>query len=1151
MRLTGERSGLLAAPAILLALTILLSPTSPNVQGPSHGVTVGTAVVYRSPQSQNWVVNSTLAVTNQTLVENGNVTVESAGTLTLENDTLIMNGTSDGEYSITVDPGGAVYLNNTTVESGVAHAGYAFQVDGSKFVMEGSEVRGAGWCSDSSTCYHGMHSTSSAGLIVETSGATIRHSTFAADSLGLSLEGSSETVENSAFLYDSVSSLSAIQGADDVISGDLFEENLLPHSGTQIIELSSAQNSLLANNTLTYENLTNKSDFGPGNPFTGNDYDGIILASCSNISVLGNHINVATMGVFPGQSANITVANNTIGFGGFGVAISSGVNQRIVGNVLSGMGTGAIDAKGEFPPAVGAIRLELVENSVVAGNKVLGNSTEGMYCVQSENNSILNNVIQGNLQSNYGILLYSCQRNVFSSNTIAGASYGLFADGYSNGNRIANNSIGSLHSITIVASFNNTIFRNDFYDGTGAGGGPYDSGSNSWFLSNSGNYWSYYSGINPNGSGFGDNPYVRESIPPNGTEPYSPVTRFPSVSAAVPVLAGIPPPILATSPATTLHIIRNQTLFLGSGYIAGSLTVINSTLILGRNGTVSINSGGSTTAQSTVTIENSRILDAGYGSVMSVYSPQSNLTIINSTLQGVSMEDLITNDITVSGSQIIQPLSGVGLTVQGASSAIITNDTISNDLVSIGTYTDPAITGLLQISGNRIENTLEHGMNVGVARTHSIIISDNNVSSRWGDGIDTSGNAAIVGNTLYGVGIGAQGGSRITDNTVVGAAAAINLLGTGTVVYHNNLVNTSAVDPASDSTGTNQWDFGGEGNYWSVYTGTDPDLDGIGDTPFVIPNANGATDHYPFMRENGWLTRFYLSVNTNVPVVPFTVDTAHFETYGGTEVIPLGYDEQYNVSFPQTIALTNATRLAFSGWQGSSFNGTERAFNLSSNATIRVNYTNEDLLTLGASFGNVSGGGWYSPGSTADIRYSPVGGYRFVDWVSNSSAVAIANPTSPSTSVTINGPGTVVARLAEVTYVVTFTETGLPSGTNWTVALNGTVNSSSTTSITFTEPNNTYSFSIGPVVGYTVNLSAGSITVNATAIQRSVSFTATSETARFLGLPVTEGYALLGAIVAVVLVGVVVAVVLRRRRAKSPQNAGLPPSGGGSPPSPP
>jgi len=44
---------------------------------------------------------------------------------------------------------------------------------------------------------------------------------------------------------------------------------------------------------------------------------------------------------------------------------------------------------------------------------------------------------------------------------------------------------------------------------------------------------------------------------------------------------------------------------------------------------------------------------------------------------------------------------------------------------------------------------------------------------------------------------------------------------------------------------TNIWDNGGEGNYWSDYTGVDNDKDGKGDSPYTIDLKN--QDRYPLM----------------------------------------------------------------------------------------------------------------------------------------------------------------------------------------------------------------------------------------------------------------------------------------------------------------
>jgi len=64
-----------------------------------------------------------------------------------------------------------------------------------------------------------------------------------------------------------------------------------------------------------------------------------------------------------------------------------------------------------------------------------------------------------------------------------------------------------------------------------------------------------------------------------------------------------------------------------------------------------------------------------------------------------------------------------------------------------------------------------------------------------------------------------------------------------------------------------------------------------------------------------------------------------------------------------------------------------------------------------------------------------------------------------------------------VSDTVIFQESGLPSGTNWTVTFNGTAQSSTTSTITFTGiGTGTYSFTVS-ASGYIANPSSGNVTV--------------------------------------------------------------------------
>jgi len=73
-------------------------------------------------------------------------------------------------------------------------------------------------------------------------------------------------------------------------------------------------------------------------------------------------------------------------------------------------------------------------------------------------------------------------------------------------------------------------------------------------------------------------------------------------------------------------------------------------------------------------------------------------------------------------------------------------------------------------------------------------------------------------------------------------------------------------------------------------------------------------------------------------------------------------------------------------------------------------------------------------------------------------------------------------------YVVTFTESGLQTGTSWSISLNGTSQSSTTSSISFQEPNGTYSFTVGSIAGYSASPPSGSLTVSGSSVNETIVF---------------------------------------------------------------
>ncbi|MGI0067569.1 MAG: hypothetical protein ACREB9_03985, partial [Thermoplasmata archaeon] len=87
-------------------------------------------------------------------------------------------------------------------------------------------------------------------------------------------------------------------------------------------------------------------------------------------------------------------------------------------------------------------------------------------------------------------------------------------------------------------------------------------------------------------------------------------------------------------------------------------------------------------------------------------------------------------------------------------------------------------------------------------------------------------------------------------------------------------------------------------------------------------------------------------------------------------------------------------------------------------------------------------------------------------------------------------------------HTVTFTETGLPSGTNWSVSLDGFRQTSSASSIPFGEPNGTYTFSVS-AAGWGASPQHGDLTVSGSAVDQGIAFSQATYVLTFgeTGLP--------------------------------------------------
>jgi Thermopsin len=143
-------------------------------------------------------------------------------------------------------------------------------------------------------------------------------------------------------------------------------------------------------------------------------------------------------------------------------------------------------------------------------------------------------------------------------------------------------------------------------------------------------------------------------------------------------------------------------------------------------------------------------------------------------------------------------------------------------------------------------------------------------------------------------------------------------------------------------------------------------------------------------------------------------------------------------------------------------------------------------------------------GSPCLVFYLPSGTYSYDGFsgLTGASAVA-ANPATGTFTISGAPYGTVTTFAFGTSYAVTFTETGLPAHTPWSISIPSEPTlTSTTTTIVFNLPNGAYTYTIANVPGYTTTYTGG-FTVSGAAVPIAVTFTQTVYAVTFTesGLP--------------------------------------------------
>ncbi|MGD0719052.1 MAG: hypothetical protein ABSA15_05705, partial [Thermoplasmata archaeon] len=178
--------------------------------------------------------------------------------------------------------------------------------------------------------------------------------------------------------------------------------------------------------------------------------------------------------------------------------------------------------------------------------------------------------------------------------------------------------------------------------------------------------------------------------------------------------------------------------------------------------------------------------------------------------------------------------------------------------------------------------------------------------------------------------------------------------------------------------------------------------------------------------------------------------------------------------------------------------------------TIGYTYSPFSYLVTFSEMGLPSGTPWYVniTGQTGLVTTS---GTATLGLVNGTYVYGVANANKRYATTSTNGtfavagaPKTVSYTYSTFNYRVTFSETGLPSGTSWSVTLNGTLHSGTTSTIGFTIPNGSYAYAVGTVRNYSTAVS-GSANVAGANVGISVTYTLVTYTITFQATGLSSG----------------------------------------------
>jgi len=525
---------------------------------------------------------------------------------------------------------------------------------------------------------------------------------------------------------------------------------------------------------------------------------------------------------FIGESKSTTIING----GGVGNVIAvTASHVNVSGFTLEMSGADVWDYSG-------IILLDCSSNNIVENN--ISNNSWGICLKNSSDNEIGRNSISCNKRTlgshGGGILLWhDSNSNMIIDNAIIDNLYNSVFIA-SNQNTIVGNTIANNAYVGIRADYgSNLIYHNNFINNTIQVSDQGYLVVNTWDngYPSGGNYWSDYMGVDVDGDGIGDTPYV---IDENDTDRYPLMHPWSSLPVHN-INTGLGYATIQEA-INANETLDGHTIFVETGTYYENMVVNKTICLIGEDKGTTVIDGMQkghviNVAADNITITNFTIANSSLGSTDSgiyLYGINGcNITqnnIINNNigvyLAWASNNNISSNNITENS------WCGIYLSYSSNNNVISLNNLEANNHYGIGLLHSSNIN---DIHGNNMTKNY-YGIGIGSFSSYNVIFGNDIANNHQGIGLyEFSTNNVISENNItannqYGIYLRESSNNR---------------------VYHNNINNTYQVY-LTDSF-NNTWDNGCEGNYWSNYDGTDLDGDGIGDTYLPCEGV----DYYPLM----------------------------------------------------------------------------------------------------------------------------------------------------------------------------------------------------------------------------------------------------------------------------------------------------------------